>query len=832
MNIFLSALVLSKRFQARSKRQRRILLRGFAKSFSTIAVLCVLLSGNAEAQVVYHNTPPPIQKQIAPATNNNSNKTNGQKVAQQSGANNQNANANAQKSPKDDMAAMTDDEFLKQLDNTDITAETLNFIYRKPALSFVILMILCGVFYLLWKMLRRDGVAPDKIAKGRTASDDEIREWEYHEKSGMFYLGQNYPIDKFSTWRGDVGIPFNKRSQHGFVEAPTGSGKTTCFVLKQLIEDGQSRMVNTVTFDRKGKEQFNKTAKIYKDLGHKVLYLSPWNKERSMGFEPLFGADEMELRALVEGHIIISADPNDSKTHYRILEQEILEGVFKTLKRLAMCQGPSASPEGARCKYKTDQEAETAEAKLAQEMRSKGEKVRPHPNCCMCRRRLATLPYAANIISLGYNPLRSLVMHYPDIWAECPTLRPANASPRTVEMLNGLKGKMRYYLDEGPKDVFSRSDFTLDEITYPDLLGNALSTILYIDAPQQQGRSAAVLSSVMSQLIYQKINERREIMEENGWSGAMVKLLCLWFDEIGTFTIPDVNNMLATMRDTNTGAVLLLQDQKQLQLFYEKVVPDTIHSNSYYKVYTGTINDERAKKVSESIGMKLASEKSYAYGSEGLIVPSEFERKKNLKQAEVPILAPNEIQFMCKPDFLREDQKKVKNIQEKLNLDGLAIVSSDRPPFVIKKWAYFREPKHSNLNWLINDSSEWNKYQLALIRKADLKNEKRPVGECQKFNDIPIKWEIVPKVYETVTKELSLDDNYIAITDGQVRVRTAKTRDLRGEPDPDYLEAFCKEHMNNKSLSELKKKEANKLIELLESELVKKGKGRRNNSNN
>ena len=716
-------------------------------------------------------------------------------------------------------------ELLKNIEEFSFTDWAWNFFKTHPIIGFGLIILLGCLIYLFWKFTKKEKVAPEKLAKGRTADNEEIREWEYQENTGMFYLGQNFPIGKFSDWKGDVGIPFDRRSQHGFVEAPTGSGKTTCFVVKQLVDDAQSRTVNTITFDRKGKEQFHATSKIYRDLGHRVLYLSPWNKSRSMGFEPLFGADEMELRALVEGHIIISADPNDSKTHYRILEQEILEGVFKTLKRLAMCEGPSGTPQGSKCNYKDDLQAQESEAKMAQIMRERGEKMRPHPNCCMCRRRLATLPYAAHIISLGYNSLRSLVQHYADIWAESPTLRPANASPRTVEMLNGLKGKMRYYLDEGPRQVFSRSDFTLDEIIRPELLGNRQSTILYIDAPQQQGRSAAVLSSVMSQLIYQKINERREIMEDNNWSGMMVKLLSLWFDEIGTFTIPDVNNMLATMRDTNTGAVLLLQDQQQLALFYEKVIPDTIHSNSYYKIYTGTINDKRAKTISESIGTTIASEKSFAYEREGLIIPSDFGRRRTLKQAEVPILAPNEIQFMCKPKKVTDEEAAIKEIQEKYNLDGLAIVSSDRPPFVIKKWSYFRLAKHSQLYELIKDSKEWNRYQLQLIKNQDIKNKPRPTGEKPRFKEENINWEFVPKVYESMVKELSQDENYLPMTERQHRVVNAKCRDLMGETNERFLDGLCRKDAKlQKPFGELSKRDGDRLIVILEEKLKTGGK--------
>jgi hypothetical protein len=97
-------------------------------------------------------------------------------------------------------------------------------------------------------------------------------------------------------------------------------------------------------------------------------------------------------------------------------------------------------------------------------------------------------------------------------------------------MLNGLAGKMKYYLDDGPKQVLSRSDFRLDSITRPVGLNHKQSVVLYIDAPQDQGRSAAVFSSVMSQLIYQKINERRKIMVKGNLKDRDVKHMSLRMD--------------------------------------------------------------------------------------------------------------------------------------------------------------------------------------------------------------------------------------------------------------------------------------------------------------
>lgn len=683
-------------------------------------------------------------------------------------------------------------QLVKDLENWDPMEWSWRQIRNHWLISLIVLAVLSGIGYLLWRFMWGGKLAPERVTTGRTANNEEITEWEYKPKTGMFYLGENHPIADFSTFKGEVGVPYEMRQQHIFIEAPTGSNKTTCFMVPQLVDDAQSRKVSTITFDRKAIEQFMTTGKIWNDLGHQVFYLSLWNPLRSMGFEPLFGASQAEVRALVEGHIIISPDPKDTTAHYRVLEQQVLEAIFKTLQRIGACQGPMNSP---HCRYTEKHDYKAEEAKL------------PHIKRCFCRRHLCTLPAAADIINRGYDVIRTLINYYPDIAAYCPVMRDVKPTTQTTGMLNGLAGKMKYYLDDGPKQVLSRSDFRLDSITQPVLINKKQSAILYIDAPQDQGRSAAVFSSVMAQLIYQKINERRKIMVKNTLKDRDVKHLSLRMDEIGTFTIPDINNMLATIRDTNTGCVLLLQDQKQLAQFYDKLVPETIHSNSYCKIYTGTIAQERAENISKSIGNMMVSDRGYAYGSEGIIIPGEFERKKNFKQTEAPVLTPDAIEKFCRPR-----DRKIE--------DGYAIIDSDRRPFVVKKWAYFRTPKNQEMVDLTNDSAAWNTNQDLLNESQDEKKAARSIGEPKRFSPKTISWDLVPAVHDVIRKQLAENDNYIPLTSHQLKRINAKLRDLGKEEDQKYLENLCRKYLN-KEFSQLSKRDGEEVMNVLDEMLRK-----------
>jgi len=709
-------------------------------------------------------------------------------------------------------------------DNSDI--EFLKFLLKffftfLTKYIYVVIFVIAAIFF-LWLYLQSRLRKPSNLKKeqGKMANQEELSKFIYRQGSGMFYLGEHYPLRKKEKSLGDLGIPLDKRPQHIFIEAPTGTGKTTCFVIRQLVDDAICKKVNAITFDRKGREQFIKTGYIYKKCGHKVYYLSPWNPQRSMGFEPLYWANQLELRALVEGHVVISADPGDPINHYRVLEQEVLEALLKALKMEARCQGPAKAFRDKNgkslCKYSSEQEALVKEAEYRRIMLEKYRSdIRPHVKACRCRRRIATLPFASNLIQLGYRPLRALIMRYPEIASECPSLRPEIPSARTIEMLAGLAGKMKYYLDEGPKQVFSKSDFLLDEITAPQHISQPESHILYIDAPQEQGRASAVLSSVMSRLIYQKVNERRMTIHSKGINPNEIKHLAIWFDEIGTYTIPDINDMLATMRDTNTGAILLLQDINQLNFYYEQGVPEIIHSNSYCHVYTGKINQQRALKIANSIGKEITNIESYQ-------IASNKDSRKTISMTESYILAPNEIEYFCRADVVPLHKQDDPKIQKKFNLDGLAIVCTDIPPFIIKKWAYFRTAKNRYVWDAVEESIAYNR-RVELQLAQNLANT----------NDIQITWELVPSVYATLTKELANADTMMPMTGKQlqriyarckqlpIKIGYAKFLDMLATTEPSIAKPF----------TSLTKRDAEIIIAILDKLILKAKMDKLDNSN-
>lgn len=683
---------------------------------------------------------------------------------------NQNSNRNPQQvKPSPSKSVDQNQQLLKDLENFDPIGWIWKQLWANTWLLIAVIFVLIFFAYIFWRIMFKEKVASDKVVTGRTADNTEIKDWQFKPASGMFYLGENYPIEKYTTKKIDVGIPLAYRSQHIYIEAPTGSKKTTTFLVPQLIDDAESKIVNTITIDRKGRDQFDATAKIWKDLGHNVYYLNPWDLARTMGFEPLYGATQVELRALVEGHIIISPDPRDTTSHYRVLEQQVLEAVFKSLQLVGVCHGPNGSP---YCRYKTHDEFLREEKELEFGYR------------CRCRRHLCTLPAATDIISRGYYVIKALIQSFPAIYQYATIVHESKPSMQVVGMLNGLAGKMKYYLDPGPRETFSRGDFNLDMITRPVPLKEPKSAILYIDSPAEQGRAASVLASVMAQLIYQKVNERREILKKENVSGDRAKHLSLRFDEIGTFTIPDINNMMATIRDTNTGCILLLQDKEQFNQFYQKGVGETIQSNSFARIYTGKIEQKRAEIISKSIGNKIVSEKSFSYGFEGMFVPSDFERKQSKKQAEVPILSPDKVEVMCSDEM--EKNETARREKRKPNLDGLSIIVSAMRPFVVKKFPYFRTPKHQKYIDLVNESKKWVQEYTKTTERQDAKHAERPRGfysplkhnQVKRLNPNPISWEVVSAVHEIIQQNLSENAEYMAITLKQSGQLKAKARDL------------------------------------------------------
>jgi hypothetical protein len=236
-----------------------------------------------------------------------------------------------------------------------------------------------------------------------------------------------------------------------------------------------------------------------------------------------------------------------------------------------------------------------------------------------------------------------------------------------------------------------------------------------------------------------------------------------------------------------------LQDENQFDQFYQKGIRQTILTNSLVKVYTGTIQPERAKIISESLGNKIVSEKSYAFGFEGIFVPSELERKKTMKQAEVPILPPDEIQVMC----AREEQGSLwaKKQKRKPNLDGLSIIISEKRPFVVKKTPWFRL---ETLLSMVNESIKWVSDYIYTIQIQDEKGEPRPrhfypdneYGRVTRLNPNPISWDRIKKVYEAIKDVIGDNPESSPMTSKQSGKIKAKARDLYREETEEFQNTF------------------------------------------
>src|SRR5215510_6226956 len=317
-----------------------------------------------------------------------------------------------------------------------------------------------GIIILLFWTLRRS--APLRTTTGGLAGlREQARSFRARFGRGGYLLG--YTVDSPYSRINILSKLFQRgpkvlrlspadRLTHILIQSGTGSGKTTGYVIPQLIEDAVSGQFNLFVVDRKSPELMMMLSAEWEKRGHKVLLLAPWSPELSVGFEPLFGADADDITAMVETIIGGSLDPDSTLTYYRENERKILLEILRVAQRWGRCQGQT---EGLNCGC-----AHTKDEHQPGEIAE---------NCRLqCRRRYCALPAVAKLINLGYRRVKAAIeevapgvnrTELADLW-----LLRENELAGTF---GGLGNKLRLFTDSGAAAVFSRQDFALEDLV-PD----------------------------------------------------------------------------------------------------------------------------------------------------------------------------------------------------------------------------------------------------------------------------------------------------------------------------------------------------------------------------
>ena len=465
------------------------------------------------------------------------------------------------------------------------------------------------------------------------------------------------------------------------IQASLGSGKTTQFIVPQLMEDAASGIFNIFVIDRKPPELDAMTSGVYENFGHKVIRFNPWIPETCWGFEPLFGANADELEAMVEVMIPIS-HVEDSTWLYRNMDRKVV----RTLFRAAQIWG------------KKD-------------------------------RQLATLPAIAELLTKGYLPCREAVETTKDKrLIEAFSNLGALPSSDLGRMFEGLAGRFSFFIEDPEvAQAFSRSDFTMKDLVPPASANPENRTILYVGASQSKGDRSRKIASLLTRLITIEAFRRGDEMRKQGKSWKDIVPLWMCLDERGTYYIPEDDDAIATFRSLGVSVTIALQSDKQLNKWQGKDAAETMDTNFNFYVVLGGCDLEYAKKISEEIGTHwvwVRSEtKSKMYES------FEWGKKKSegegWRKVEEPVLKPNEI--MQLPD-------------DEAIIVGRKSVSTGRkcPPIRVKLYAFY---KSEQMSAAVGESEQKYRNLCSLNAELDRQNRLREKGQPEKLPKSFFNWD-------------------------------------------------------------------------------------------
>lgn len=579
---------------------------------------------------------------------------------------------------------------------------------------FVILIGGGGLCFVAWRFYSKlnDGKSERNVT-GRMASLDEQAEmYGIGPAKGGYQLGFQMNPDgtrvDSSDNAGLLRLKPKERLAHTLIQAGSGAGKTSGAIIPQIIEDAQSGVFSLYVVDRKSPNIAAHTARIWERHGHRVILFDPWSPYTTFCFEPLWGASYQEILAIVEGHVIVDPDPNSTTTHYRMMERQVLENLFRCAQEFGRCKGRDEEDEeffDCKCPYSAEDHVWNREG--------------TYVKCdCLCRRHLCTLPAVARLVALGWETTKAameaarpdLVREMIDQWQLMPS--------KLSELFADIRAKMSLYLEEGPSAAFSRSDFKITDLVTPAEEGRRQSkrVMLIVGADQSRGDKATMLASVMTQLVAFAVYGRAATMEREGLTWENVIPIIMVLDEFGTYPIPRIDNFIATARSGGVGVLAALQAQDQLIKWYGRDSVAPMLTNFRTKIYLNGCESRVAKLLSDEIGKHLVPDKTRTKTSARM--SSGFSRSEGRQERLVE-------EYVITPDSIVN-----------MPLDRAIITGWTRATDVQMR-QYF---KHAPSNEMVVDAKDWYSFRCQRNARADLEGLERPSSEPVKPVPLRIDW--------------------------------------------------------------------------------------------
>lgn len=435
----------------------------------------------------------------------------------------------------------------------------------------------------------------------RWAERKDLEPLERGRQSGYLgFLWEQTPDGKTKPPKYRIPVPESLRNGHMAVIAGPGAGKTSAFFQPNLFKDAEDGN-NAIVFDFKfpDPEGLGESLSYYYAKGHDVYVFTPF--EPSSMVLPLLDGGETREGALDIAEMLVPKRRQEGTDEfYRNLERALLTVLIYAISNDPQVEAPSPKV-------------------LLQRILEGPGRIRDYINSHPRR----------EVREWGKNFVDQLA---------------GMARDKQVGMTMGLAS--RFILFDNPRLNAATTRLPgSDEavIDLKSLLSGDKPFLLYIGIPQAeiQGGKGQTLLQLIKRLLDRAI---LEAAHENG--GKLKRHTAIYLDEFPNFGyLPNMTEMLATMRSRRVSYLISFQDRAQGYAVYGKEEFDAMFGTiQTVVVWPSRLDPADAKWFGEALGKTAALERTYTEG--GHVAPfGVYERRmmEALREVERPLLSVDEM---------------------------------------------------------------------------------------------------------------------------------------------------------------------------------------------
>jgi type IV secretory pathway TraG/TraD family ATPase VirD4 len=529
---------------------------------------------------------------------------------------------------------------------------------------------ICSYFVIHQFVQQADGMRLSDHPKGK----DRIYKWlidKFSPSKGFYYIGK---VGLFTR----VGLPRLKRYEHTLIVGPTGSKKSSAFIVPQLLMDADG---NGSAFcpDAKSPEIFDIAAGRWIAKGKKAILFDPWD-DRCRGFNPLFNADDEDINGMADVFLQEREDVLKEQNFFKDRTREYLIAMLMLVRT------------------------------LNEEYRNLVTVYKMTENVSILEQFIGTV-------------------HDDSITHKFHDFLKMTQSDK-INTLSNIRGKLNIFLDPKVCAAFSRSDFDLGI-----MFREGEPCLLVVGAPVSKSETGQKIASLMTNLLIKRAFQEKQLRDQAETKGSKYFEhggLYIYGDEIRSLRITNLAGAISIGRYAKTQFLVTSTD---LDFFhYYKQDFGSIKANLKTRVFLRGLNLEDAKVVSDNIGKVEMPEYKYIRST----ITGASERK--LVGFELkPAMTPQEIMNMDKNKaiiFTPDTKPFIVNIQSIYKTRWMKKLTY---PAVSKK-ALFKKYKKWGINTapLVAPQLPMIDLQFCNIKKVKKKgsfSDKQPIGNKETEGD-------------------------------------------------------------------------------------------------